>query len=110
MKQGIVAVNQLFEVTDVFGKRIRSSKQYWEKIRTEKHQELKYGIGEIKLALQKPDSVFRSVKDGTILLYRKKINDDILIVVVKHLNGSGFLVTVYQTKKVIEKGEKLWPK
>lgn len=110
MKQKIAIADQLFEVTDVFGKIIRTSRQYWRKIRTEKHQELKYGIHEVKSVLQEPNSVFRSVKDETIALYRKQIDDDILIVVAKHLNGSGFVVTVYQTKKVIDKGEKLWPK
>ncbi|MBI5357155.1 hypothetical protein HZB78_06125 [Candidatus Collierbacteria bacterium] len=108
--KNIVSADQLFEVIDVFGKRIRTSKQYWEKIKTEKHQELKYGVREVGQALQKPDSAFRSVKDETIALYRKQMDGDILIVVAKHLNGSGFVVTVYQTKKVIDKGEKLWPK
>lgn len=108
--KNIVSADQLFEVTDVFGKRIRTSKQYWEKIKTEKHQELKYGVREVGKVLQKPDSVFRSVKDETIALYRKQMDGDILIVVSKHLNGNGFVVTVYQTKKVLDKGEKLWPK
>lgn len=108
--KNIVSADQLFEVTDVFGKIIRTSKQYWEKIKTEKHQELKYGVREVGQALRKPDSVFRSVKDETIALYRKQMNGDILIVVAKHLNGSGFVVTVYQTKKVLDKGEKLWPR
>lgn len=108
--KNIVSADQLFEVIDVFGKRIRTSKQYWEKIKTEKHQELKYGVKEVGQVLQRPDSVFRSVKDETIALYRKQMDDDILIVVSKHLNGNGFLVTVYQTKKVLDKGEKLWPR
>ena len=108
--KNIVSADQLFEVIDVFGKRIRTSKQYWKKIKTEKHQELKFGVREVEHALQKPDSVFRSVKDETIALYRKQMDGDILIVVSKHLNGNGFVVTVYQTKKVIDKGEKLWPK
>jgi len=108
--KNIVFADQLFEVTDVFGKRIRTSKQYWEKIKTEKHQELKFGVREVEQALQKPDSVFRSIKDETIALYRKQMNGDILIVVAKHLNGSGFVATVYQTKNVFDKGEKLWPK
>ena len=63
--KNIVFADQLFEVTDVFGKRIRTSKQYWEKIKTEKHQELKFGVREVEQALQKPDSVFRSIKDET---------------------------------------------
>lgn len=110
MKRNLVRADRLFEVTDVFGKKIRTSKQYWEKIKTEKHQELKYGIDEVQSVLRQPNSVFKSVKDETITLYRKQMNGDILIVVVKHFNGSGFVVTVYQTKKAIDKGEKLWPK
>lgn len=110
MNQNIVNANQLFEIIDIFGKKIRTSQQYWKKIKTEKHRELKYGIEEVKSVLQKPDSVIKSVKDETICLYRKKMGGDILVVVTKNLNGSGFVVTAYQTKKAVNKGEKLWPK
>lgn len=99
-----------FEVIDIFGKKIRTTKSYWEKIKTVKHKELKYGSSDIKKALVKPDEVRRSVTDATIFLYAKKIKKyDILIVAVKVLNGEGFLVTAYQIKVYRRKGELLWP-
>lgn len=35
--------------------------------------------------------------------------NDILLLAVKILNGEGFLVTAYQTKKYKKKGELIWP-
>lgn len=101
----------LFEVKDNVGRKIRTTKDYWQKIKTLKHRELKYGIKEVKKTLIKPDEVRRSVTDGTILLYTQKQEKyDILIVAVKVLNGDGFLVTVYQTKQYRKKGGLIWPK
>mgnify|MGYP001562868588 CR=1 FL=1 len=111
MKKKIIEYDLLFEVKDVFGRKIRTTKDYWQKIRTLKHRELKYDIPEVKNALTKPEEVRRSVTDSTILLYAQKQQKyDILIVAVKVLNGNGFLVTVYQTKEFKKKGELLWPK
>lgn len=109
MKKKIVKHEVLFEVRDVFGRKIRTTKDYWLKIRTIKHQELRYGIIEVKKTLKIPDEVRRSVTDQTVLLFSKKVTKyDILIVAVKVLNSDGFLVTAYQTKKYIKKGEILW--
>lgn len=111
MVQKIVEYNLLFEVKDVLGRKIRTTKDYWLKIKTLKHRELKYGITEVKKTLTNPDEVRRSVADTTILLFAKYIKDyDILIVGVKTLNGNGFLVTCYQTTEYKKKGELLWPK
>lgn len=101
----------LFEITDIFGRKIRTTKDYWLKIKTLKHRELHYGVAEIKKTLVNPDEVRRSVTDETILLYAKKVAKyDILIVAVKILNNDGFLVTAYQTKNYRKKGKILWPK
>lgn len=111
MSKKIVEYNLLFEIKDVFGRKIRTTKDYWLKINTLKHGELKYGIVEVKKTLTKPDEVRRSVTDATILLYAQRQKKyDILIVAVKVLNGEGFLVTCYQTRKVKRKGELLWQK
>lgn len=111
MAKKIVRNNLLFEVNDVLGRKIRTTKDYWQKIKTLKHRELKYGIKEVEKTLIKPDEVRRSVADATILLYAQKQEKyDILIVAVKVLNGDGFLVTTYQTKEFKKKGELIWPK
>jgi len=40
MAQGITRADILFEVTDVFGRKIRTTENYWKKIKEVKHQEL----------------------------------------------------------------------
>jgi len=107
----IIKHELLFEVKDILGRKIRTTKDYWLKIKTLKHRELQYGITEIKNALKSPDEIRRSVTDPTVLLFAKKTTKyDILIIAVKVLNGEGFLITVYQTKGYTKKGELVWPK
>ena len=111
MAKKIVGYGLLFEVKDALGRKIRTTKDYWQKIKTLKHRELKYGIKEVKKTLIKPDEVRRSLADAIIFLYAQTQEKyDILIVAVKVLNGDGFLVTVYQTKEFKKKGELLWLK
>lgn len=111
MGREIVAAYILFEVTDILGRKIRTTNVYWKKIKEVKHTELRFGIPEVKRTLRSPDEVRQSVADKTILLFAKKIKKyDILIVAVKVLNGEGFLVTVYQTKEYKKKGNRIWPK
>jgi len=111
MSKKVVEYDLLFEVEDVLGRKIRTTSDYWKKIKTLKHRELKYGMEEVKNTLTKPEEVRGSVTDATILLYAQKQKKyDILIVAVKVLNGEGFLVTVYQTKEYKKKGELIWPK
>ena len=59
----------LFEVKDILGRNIRTTKDYWQKIKTLKHLELKYGVAEVKKTLRDPEEVRKSVTDATILLY-----------------------------------------
>ncbi len=111
MKKDLFQYDVLFEVTDIFQRKIRTTKSYWEKIKSVKHRELKYDTEEIKKVLTKPLEVRRSVTDATIFLFAKQVRKyDILIVAVKILNGEGFIVTAYQTKVYKQKGELLWPK
>ncbi len=101
----------LFEVIDVFGKKVRTTQRYWIKIIETKHTDLLYGTDEVISVLTHPEEVYRSVTHSTISIFKKKMQDKYtLMVLVKHLNGEGFLVTVYQTTKSYKKGEKLWPK
>lgn len=106
----LVNEDQLFEVRDVFNKKIRTTKNYWRKIKEEKHQDLTVGIEEITETIVEPDEVYRSIKDETVAIQYRKYLKFTLVVVTKHLNGNGFLVTAYQTTKPKTKGEKLWPK
>ena len=110
MATRIIKYELLFEVKDILGRKIRTTKDYWLKIKRLKHRELRYGIAEIKKALISPDEIRKSVTDPTVLLFAKKTaRYDILIIAVKVLNGEGFLITVYQTKGYTKKGELVWP-
>lgn len=110
MTKVVVSSELLFEIVDVFGKRIRTTNEYFRKIKEDKHSELEFGVEEIKETITKPDEVNRSLKDDTIMINFRLIGQVTLVVVTKHMNGDGFLVTAYQTTKVKRKGEKLWPR
>lgn len=111
MKKDVTKGDILFEVTDVLGRKIRTTKTYWKKIKEIKHRELHHGIATVKKTLKLPDEIRKSVTDETILLYSKEIKKyDILIMAVKVLNGEGFLVTAYQTDSYKRKGELIWQK
>lgn len=91
MNKNVIVYKLLFEVKDVLGRKIRTTKSYWDNIKKVKHRELQYGITEIKKTLTEPDEVRKSVTDVTILLYAKRVKKyDILIVAVKIVNGEGF--------------------
>ncbi len=95
----------LFEVKDPLGRKVRTTKSYWEKIINIKHPELKYGVDDAKETLVNPDEIRASVTDTTVVLYVRTVNNyDILVVTVKILNGDGFVITVYQTAEYKAKG------
>ena len=99
-----------FEVKDIFGKNVRTTRSYWKKIFLVKHKELKILQEDVIKVLRAPDDVRRSLQDPYILLFYKQTQKNVLVVVVKYLNGNGFVVTMYKTSKSKRKGEKLWPK
>ena len=91
------------------GKRIHISENYWAVLSTKKHPSIANMVNEAKLALIDPFEVRRSRQDPTVFLYYRKLNSKFLCTVAKHLNGDGFIVTVYTTCK-IKRGEVLWKK
>lgn len=58
MVTDILLENILFEVEDVFGKKVRTTKTYWQKIKTDKHRELKFEFRDVIRTLQIPDEVY----------------------------------------------------
>ena len=94
-----------FEVTSSLGKRIKVTKSYWDKIIGTKHRIMKNKEDLVKETLMNPDKIRKSIKDINVYLYYKKTNDKHNCVVVKHLNGEGFIITTYLTDR-IKVGEK----
>ena len=107
--QSIEKTNILFEVKDIFGKLVRTSKVYWDNIFLIKHKELSIDIDQVIETIKNPDEVRVSIQDKYIFLFYKKLEENHLVVVVKYLNNHGFVVTIYQTSKTKRKGEKIWP-
>jgi len=48
-------------------------------------------------------------KDPRVWIFYRKRDQNFLCVVVKILDGEGFIITIYPTDK-IKKGENIWPK
>lgn len=99
----------LFEVKSKLDVIIRTTKEYWEEISTIKHPSVRGKERQAKLTLKEPDIVRRSKRDRQVYLYYKKQNRHYLVVVCKHLNQEGFVVTCYLTSKIME-GEIIWQK
>lgn len=66
MKKSLVKSGVLFEVIDILGRKIRTTKTYWRKIREIKHKELHHDVREVKTTLKTPDEIRKSVTDETM--------------------------------------------
>lgn len=98
-----------FEIKSKLGKLILTTRSYWKIITEIKHPTIK---GKQKLVMQtlvNPAIIKRSSKDSAVYLYYHKLGDKFLCAVVKHENGTGFLITAYFTEK-IKKGDIIWTK
>ena len=113
MNQESLEKSTLFEVLCVLGKRIRTTRRYFEFITQVKHPELKGKLDEVLKTIGEADEVRRNPERPEIYLYYRKINRHWICAVTRYLNGDGFLVTAYITAyitgKIKRKGEKTWP-
>ena len=89
-----------FEVTSYLGKKIRVTKNYWNKIIKTKHRIMESKENIIKETLEKPEQIRKSRKDSNVYLYYRKVKESYNCVVVKHLNGDGFIITTYLTDRI----------
>ncbi|MGI0079527.1 MAG: hypothetical protein ACRECH_07875 [Nitrososphaerales archaeon] len=65
-----------------------------------KHSEV-FGLeDEVKEALNAPGEIRRSKKDHSVYLYYHPLGNKFISVVAKHLNGEGFIITIYLTRRV----------
>jgi|SRR3989344_5226230 len=99
----------LFIIKSVLGKQVRTHPSYWNKIINQKHPEANLNIKHIKETLSQSDCVYQSQHSKNIYLYTKKFKQQTIIVVVKHLNSDGFIITSYKTDKLLTQ-PKIWPK
>jgi hypothetical protein len=96
-----------FEVMTPVGFVVRTSQKYWQKLLV-KHPDLQQYEEILPSILKAPDCIYRSKSDDHIFLLYKTIKlKRWLVIVVKRLNGDGFIVTCYQTS-AIKKGILEW--
>ena len=89
----------IFELKDKTNRRIYLPRKTWSHI-MRKHPYLSGYVEEIKETVQKPDKVIHSLADRNVRYYYKYYKQknkphEYLLVVVKYLNNSGFIITAY---------------
>lgn len=101
---------EIHEALCPLGKRIRTSKKYWQYIVKIKHRELKGKLSDTLKTIEKPDEIRFDESHPEIYLYYRRINHYWICAAVRTLNNEGFLVTAYLTSKHKKKGALLWQK
>ncbi len=97
----------IFSVVSCLGKMIELTAVQWSHI-TLRHRELRGQIAKMKLTLVEPDRVYYSSSEGTHYFYRRfartPVSQKYLLLVVKHRNGQGFIITAFFTRRVRTQG------
>jgi len=94
----------VFEVIDKSGRKIHLSKERWTHINTE-HPELANYFEELKETLVNPSKITTYIYDENIKYYYKYLKEPnlttkYLLVIVKYLNGKGFIITAYFMRNI----------
>lgn len=106
VKDDLPAEVKSYEVTCVLGKKIRTTEGYFEFITEYRHAELKGRLKDVLLSIKEANEVRRSDKHPELYLYYRRFGKYWICVVTRHLDGEGFIVTAYLTRKPKRKGEK----
>src|SRR3989344_3759689 len=98
-----------FQVFSKLEKHITTTRVYWNIIVNIKHPSVKGKEKVAKEALQNPDYIRQNTTNKKVYLFYKEYGKSYICVVVRHLNGKGFIITVYITNKIKE-GKEVWQK
>ena len=94
-------MENIFEVIDGSGRKIRLTGRQWTHI-LKRHQDMINYQEEIKDALKNPQKITDHPYDKNARYYFKHIknkkDNNYLLVIVKYLNGDGFVITAYFEK------------
>lgn len=96
-----------FAIVTPLNIQIRTTPSYWARIVTFKHPIIAGREDLVKETLQNPTEIRRSLSDPMVYLYYKVDPPYYLCIVARHLNGEGFIITIYRTDK-IKRGELVW--
>ena len=95
-------MNSVFEIVDKFGRKIRLTKTQWKHIR-KKHPEVENPL-QIEESIKNPDKIIEYDPEEKMVHYYKYFKDSKspghLLVVVKYLNGEGFILTAYFMRNI----------
>jgi hypothetical protein len=89
-----------FDVKDKTGRTIHITKEQWSHI--QKHPEMSNSVEQIKETLMHPITITSFEYDSQVGFYYRfyKERKDYLLVLVKYLNGNGFVITAFYTDKI----------
>jgi hypothetical protein len=94
----------IFEVTDKTGRKIRLTKKQWGET-TIKHPSMTVYLEEIKETLIRPEAITDYSPDEQVRYYYKYLKhirsrNKYLLVIVKYLNGDGFVIKSYFESRI----------
>mgnify|MGYP001563981720 FL=1 len=97
----------VFEATDKLKRKIKFTAERKAHISLRHPEIIEFDVFESVLA--EPDIIKSSIYDDKVLLYYKEVGKDYryLAIVVKVLNGEGFILTAYKTN-IIKEGKVVW--
>ncbi len=92
-------MDYIFEVKDKTERKIHLPNKSWEHI-TRRHPYMTNFLDEVKETLGKPDKITNYSLDDNIRYYYKyykniNFSNKYLLVIIKYLNGSGFVISSY---------------
>lgn len=94
----------VFEIKDKTGRKIRLTKEQWKHI-TEIHSEMANYLSEIQKAIEKPLKIIFQEKGNLFRYYfyikQRKHPEKYLRVIVKYLNGDGFILTAHFVRNLV---------
>ncbi len=97
----------VFEITDRTGRKIYLTKERWTHITNPAslHPYMANYLEEVKQTLIKPDLIVQQKFDDSKANYYKHIKEEkvYLLVGVKYLNGKGFVITAFLTRKIMRR-------
>ena len=97
-------MDYVFEIEDKSGRKIRLTKKQWNHILRRHHDMINYQE-EIKKTLKDPQTITNHPYDRKSRYYynylkHKEGPNKYLLIIVKYLNGEGFVITTYFRKSI----------
>lgn len=100
----------LFEIKTPLGVAVRTTKDYWDTIKTVKHPSIAKYARQVKSTLKNPDQIRKSKQDLSVYLYYKGIGKLYVCIVADHTSKTeGYIITAYLTDRIKE-GEQIYVK